>query len=115
MSGGLKRKPLPAELNEALRGAVSGLPSATSEQGRGVDHAPPLPPARRERQKAPPVVQVNFGCSEQMAEVISREADKVGSTRRFIARLLKDAGFEISDFDVNPVDNRKRIYRASGG
>jgi hypothetical protein len=59
------------------------------------------------------VVQVNFKASEEFADLIAREAEKAGSTRRLIARLMRDAGHPVPDADVNPPDNRRRARRDS--
>ena len=111
----LKRKPLPAELNEALRGGVIGIPTATGETPRREPERGGEG-AQRERgrqRKAPPVYQINFAATRELAELIAREAEKFGSTRRFIAHILEKAGYEVSEFDRNPVDNRRRVYRDS--
>ncbi len=75
-----------------------------------------LPPAMRtltivpdeSRQRPPPVVQINFKASETFAELIAIEAEKAGSTRRLFARLMRDAGYEVPEADVSPLDNRRR-------
>jgi len=93
-----KRKPLPEELTAALKAGVRDVPTAIpesrGEEGRG--------------SRAPKTVQVNWNASEQLARLIAREAAKAGSTRRFIARLMKEAGYEVPEADLNPVDNRRR-------
>jgi|ERR1700722_7969135 len=104
---GLRRKPLPDELNAALRGHASSLPAATGtpipthdeQRSRGGEGG---------RQRAPRTVQVNMAVTEDLARVIAREAAKAGSTRRFIARLMRDAGYEVPAADLNPPDNRRR-------
>jgi hypothetical protein len=100
---GFKRKPMPDELTEALRGHAASLPSVTPTQlvSRGGEGAPPRP-------RPPKTVQINWNASEQLARTIAIEAAKVGSTRRFIARLMKQAGFEVPEADLNPSDNRRR-------
>jgi hypothetical protein len=101
---GFKRKPMPDELSEALRGHAASLPAVT----------PPVPqPVSREgegpsRRRAPKTVQINWNASEQLARTIAIEAAKVGSTRRFIARLMKDAGYDVPEADLSPADNRRR-------
>lgn len=99
-----KRKPLPAELNEALRGAASTLPTTT---------APPPSPATSRggeggRPRPPKTVQLNMNVSEEMARLVARLAKEAGSARRLFARLLKDAGHDVPDADLNPADNRRR-------
>jgi len=90
---GIRRKPLPEEINEALRGHASNLP-ATVGQGTKL--------------KAPPTVQVNFNASEDFARLIAKLAREAGSTRRLFARWAKAAGHDVPDADLNPVDNRRR-------
>jgi hypothetical protein len=92
-----KRKPLPHELTAALRAGVRDVPAAIPESREG-----------QGRGRAPKTVQVNWNASEQLARIIAQEAAKVGSTRRFIARLMKDAGYDVPDADLNPLDNRRR-------
>jgi hypothetical protein len=53
-------------------------------------------------------VQINFQASEAFAELVAREAEKAGSTRRFFARLLRHAGYDAPEADVNPPDTRRR-------
>ena len=106
---GFKRKPMPDELTEALRGHAANLPSvtpsATAPQSvsRGGEGAPPST-----RLRAPKTVQINWNASEELARLIAIEAAKAGSTRRFIARLMKQAGYDVPDADLNPADNRRR-------
>jgi hypothetical protein len=104
---GLRRKPLPDELNAALRGHASVLPAAT------VSPAPATQEQRGRvgeggRLRAPRTVQVNMAVTEELARIISKEAAKAGSTRRFIARLMRDAGYDVPEADLNPPDNRRR-------
>lgn len=60
------------------------------------------------KQRPPPVIQINFKASEAFAGLIAREAEKAGSTRRLFARLMRDAGYDVPEADVNPPDNRRR-------
>jgi hypothetical protein len=108
-----KRKPMPAaELTEALRSHASGLPSATGQQ-----ILPPSPQTvsrggeGRGVPKAPPTVQCNFNCTIEMADLIAEEAEKAGSTRRFFARLMRNAGFTVPEADIFPLDLRRRARR----
>ncbi len=95
--GEFKRRPLPDELTAALKAGVRDVPAAVVEPGKG--------------RKALPTVQINWNASEDLARVIAEEAAKAGSTRRFIARLMKDAGYEVPEADLNPLDNRRRWSR----
>jgi hypothetical protein len=102
---GFKRKPMPDELTEALRGYAASLPSVTRALPQPVSRRGEGPPPRP---RPPKTVQINWNASEQLARTIAIEAAKVGSTRRFIARLMKQAGFEVPEADLNPPDNRRR-------
>ena len=67
---------------------------------------------RVEERAAEPVLQVNFKCSIQMFREITRgveEMGKRGSQRRFLAQLMRKAGFEIPDADINPPESRRRF------
>ncbi len=99
-----KRKPMAAELTAALKAGVRDVPSAIVEEPEraGEGRGP----------KAPPTVQCNFNLTEELADLIAEEAIKVGGTRRFIARLMKDAGYPVPNADLNPFDNRRRIKRS---
>lgn len=98
-----------ADLAAQISSATTGMPPVVAPPPAPTA-VPTPPPIQRER--PPPVVQVNFKASEAFADLIAREAEKAGSTRRFIARLMKEAGFPVPDADVNPPDNRRR--RGSG-
>ena len=95
-----------ADLAAQLSPATADLPSAVpAAAARGATpHAAPPETASR----PPPVVQVNFKASVALADLIALEAEKAGSTRRFIARLMRDAGFVVPDADTTPADNRRR-------
>jgi hypothetical protein len=103
---GFKRKPMPSadELTAALRGHASELPTATggteATARKGGEGGKP--------RKALPTVQINWNASEPLARIIAEEAAKAGSTRRFIARLMKDAGYDVPEDDLSPRDNRRR-------
>ena len=91
-----------AELTAQLSGATAHLPAAAPA---------PLPVAATSAAipaKAPKKVQINFQASEAFAELLAREAEKAGSTRRFLARLMRDAGYDVPEADVNPPDTRRR-------
>jgi hypothetical protein len=87
-----------ADLAAQLSGATANLPAAVPVSTIRL----PTP------QRPPPVVQVNFKASEAFADLIAREAEKAGSTRRLFARLLRNAGYEVPEADVNPLDNRRK-------
>jgi hypothetical protein len=81
-----------AELAGQLAGATAHLPTTT-------------PPAATKPLRK---VQINFQASEDFADLVAREAEKAGSTRRFFARLLRQAGYDVPEADVNPPDTRRR-------
>lgn len=91
-----------AELAEQFAEVTANTPAAVR-----VPSAPPPKP------RHPAVVQVNFKASEAFADLIAREAEKAGSTRRLFARLMRDAGYDVPDADVMPADNRR--HRRVGG
>ena len=103
----LRRKPLPDELNAALRGHASALPAAIGSSAPAAE-GQRTAGGDRVRQRAPRTVQVNMAVTENLARIIAKEAAKAGSTRRFIARLMRDAGYDVPDADLNPPDNRRR-------
>jgi hypothetical protein len=111
----LKRKPLPAELNEALRGGVIGFPTATGERPRQeVEPSGAGQGAQKEaerQRRAPKTVQVNVAVTEELADLIGEEAIKAGSTRRWLAKLMKDAGYIVPEADLMPLDLRRRKNR----
>ena len=90
---------LAAQLSPATASLPAAVPVPQSAQPPSQDNA---------RQRPPPVVQVNFKASEAFADLIAREGEKAGSTRRFFARLMRQAGYEVPEADVNPPDNRRR-------
>lgn len=54
------------------------------------------------------MVQINFNASEAMARIVAQEAAKLGSTRRLFAKLLRDAGHDVPEADLNPMMNKRR-------
>ena len=115
-----KPKPPPEELTAAFKSHLRRLPTAVVEDEpptAAPPAPPPLQPAGGEgdgrRRKAPPVVQMNFNITEELADIITEEARKAGSTRRWLARLMKDAGYSVPDADLTPYMNVRR--RRAGG
>ncbi len=88
-----------SELAAQLSGATANLPAQVPAQQSKPIYV---------RERPPPVVQVNFKASEAFADLIAVEGEKAGSTRRFIARLMRNAGYDVPEADVNPPDNRRR-------
>jgi hypothetical protein len=95
---GFKRKPLEDDITEKLRAHTAHIPATTGQ----------LQPTGQGRGKAPKTVQINFNASESMARVVAQEAAKLGSTRRLFAKLLRDAGHDIPEADLNPMVNKRR-------
>ena len=93
-----RRKPLPDDLTAALKAGVRDVPTAI----------PPNPEGEGRGPRAPKTVQINFNASEDFARLIAKLAREAGSTRRFFARLVKEAGHDVPDADLKPVDNRRR-------
>jgi len=80
-----KPKPPPDELTAAFKTQLRDLPTAVVHQSQS---EPPqeIRAGEGRLRKAPPVVQMNFNISEELADIISEEAKKAGSTRRWLAR-----------------------------
>ena len=91
-----------ADLAAQLSGATANLPAAVP-----VASVVSIVPEAT-KQRPPPVIQINFKASEAFADLIAREAEKAGSTRRLFARLMRDAGYDVPEADVSPPDNRRR-------
>jgi hypothetical protein len=89
-----------ADLVSQISPATSGLPASVPTPAPA-----PVPVAKPQPLKK---VQINFQASEPFAELVATEAEKAGSTRRFFARLLRDAGYDVPEVDVNPPDTRRR-------
>jgi hypothetical protein len=91
------------ELHALIGGVTAHMPPATPQAPAPTPASVPAQPA-----KAPRKLQVNFEASEAFADLIAREAARAGSTRRFFARLCRNAGYEVPEADVNPADNRRK-------
>ncbi len=77
-----------------------------------------LPPTRREPELpqttvSPPAntatEQINFRGSPELARILARLAAEQGSIRLAIARLLRDAGYPVSEADLAPPPGRRRL------
>jgi hypothetical protein len=89
-----------ADLVSQISPATSGLPASVPTPAPEPAPVPKPQPLKK--------VQINFQASEPFAELVAIEAEKAGSTRRFFARLLRDAGYDVPEVDVNPPDTRRR-------
>ena len=93
-------KPPLSELSEAEPKRMSAAQRAKIER------------PRVEARAAEPVLQVNFKCSIQMFRELTRGVEAMGtrgSQRRFIAQLMRNAGFNVPDADINPPESRRRF------
>jgi len=102
---GLRRTPVDRPSGAEL---VRQISSETAE----------LPPTRREpeppqRSASPPIStateQVNFRGSPELARILARLAAEQGSIRLVVARLLRDAGYQVPDADLAPPPGRRRL------
>jgi hypothetical protein len=108
-----KPKPPPEELTAAFKTHLRSVPTAVVEDDPPIAAPQPAPTSANgegegRRRKAPPVVQMNFNITEELADIITEEARKAGSTRRWLARLMKDAGYPVPDADLTPFMNVRR-------
>jgi hypothetical protein len=103
-----------AELAAQISPATAHLPAATPAGAVAVTQEPASKPAEAPRVRAAKTVQVNFKASEAFADLLAQEAVKAGSTRRFLARLMRDAGYAVPEADLNPPETRRRGVGLSG-
>jgi hypothetical protein len=77
-----------------------------------------LPPTRREPELSQPTTsppantateQINFRGSPELARILARLAAEQGSIRLVVARLLRDAGYPVSEADLAPPPGRRRL------
>lgn len=61
------------------------------------------------RRAAGPTVLVNFKATLPFAKLIAEASAKEGGVRRMIARMMKEAGHDVPDYDLKPAVNR-RVY-----
>lgn len=61
------------------------------------------------RRSAGPTVLVNFKATLPFAKLIAEASEKEGGVRRMIARMMKEAGYDVPDYDLKPIVNR-RVY-----
>ncbi len=96
---------LAAQLAPATAGMPAAVPAPAPVPQAGLEAAPQPGQATA---KAAATVQINFKASLAFADLIAQEGAKAGSTRRFLARLLCDAGYDVPKADLNPADRRRR-------
>ena len=77
-----------------------------------------LPPTRREPELSQPTAsppantateQINFRGSPELARILARLAAEQGSIRLVVARLLREAGYTVSEADLAPPPGRRRL------
>lgn len=61
------------------------------------------------RRAAAASVLVNFKATLPFAKLIAEASAKEGGVRRMIARMMKEAGYDVPEHDLKPAVNR-RIY-----
>lgn len=99
------RREDPAVLAAKLMSGAATLPTTTAPKP-----APPPPPARRE-----PSLQINFRVTPKLARLLHDQQAAAGDigVRCFIARVLKQAGYDVPAEDMEPRFN-KRDYSTIG-
>lgn len=89
----------PAVLAAKLMGGAAALPTTTAPRPE-----PPPPPSRRE-----PSLQINFRVTPKLARLLHDQQAAAGDigVRCFMARVLKQAGYDIPAEDLEPRFNRR--------
>ena len=89
----------PTVLAAKLMGGASALPTTTAPKP-----APPVTPARRESS-----LQINFRVTPKLARLLHDQQAAAGDigVRCFIARVLKQAGYDVPNEDLEPRFNRR--------
>lgn len=92
-------RPSGAELVRQIASETAELPPTRRE--------PPLPSASPPASTA--TEQINFRGSPELARILARLAAEQGSIRLVVARLLRDAGYPVSETDLLPPPGRRRL------
>jgi len=53
-------------------------------------------------------VQVNFRASVGLAKAIAEASEPRGGMRRFIEQLMRQAGYDVPDIDIDPPSTRRK-------
>ena len=102
-----KRTP-PAELARMIEQEAGATHPTTTPSDASIRQVP-LAVVPVAVPRADPTTQINFRGSIPMAKLIAELAElEGGSTRKLFARLLKDAGHELPESDLNPFKSRRR-------
>lgn len=91
-----KPKRTAVELAAAIQRSMPDVPATTPAAASGK----PAPDLR--------TVQVNFRGSIGLAKAIAKASEPYGGMRRFIAHLMRQAGYTVPDIDVNPPTTRRK-------
>jgi hypothetical protein len=82
-------------------GQLPTAPEPAAERPRAAEL---VPSARR---SVPPTVLVNFKATMPFAKLIAEASAKEGGVRRMIARMMKQAGYDVPEHDLKPAANRR--------
>jgi len=96
----------PAELTARLSSAMAHLP--TTRPPLPAQPLPPQPPpASAPKDKT---VLVNFRASRQLAKAVQQVSAEHGGTRRWLAKLLHEQGYQIPAEELMPPPPSRRSY-----
>jgi hypothetical protein len=85
----------------AESGQLPTAPQAVSERAGTKEVVAPV------RRAALPTVLVNFKATMPFAKLIAEASAKEGGVRRMIARMMRDAGYDVPEHDLKPAANRR--------
>ena len=85
----------------AERGQLPTVPQPPPAWAGAVEGTPST------RRPSPPTVLVNFKATLPFAKLIAEASTKEGGVRRMIARMLKEAGYDVPEYDLKPTVNRR--------
>ena len=70
--------------------------------------APERPAARRRQREL--IHTLTFKATEPFARMIYEHSEKEGGVRRFLARTLKEAGYQVPEDDLDPPRHVRRTF-----
>jgi hypothetical protein len=85
----------------AQSGQLPTAPEPAAGQERGGESAQSM------RRPAVPTVLVNFKATLPFAKLIAEASAKEGGVRRMIARMMKESGHDVPEYDLRPPTNRR--------
>lgn len=88
-----KPKPTAVELAHAIERTMPDVPATTVA----------LAPKHDTR-----TVQINFRGSIGLAKAIAEASEAHGGMRRFVAHLMRQAGYAVPDIDIDPPSTRRK-------